>query len=118
MRSGTGGPAAASTNGPRRETEDSLFLTVWRPSGARAGDRLPVYFWIHGGGLQNGSSNQHDGTFFVQSTGVVVVSINYRLGIFGFLAHPALSTEQGGQSGNYGFEDQQAALRWVQRNIG
>jgi carboxylesterase type B len=109
-------PAAASTNGPRSETEDCLLLNVFRPAAARAGDRLPVYFWIHGGGLVNGSSTQHDGTFIVQTTRIVVVSINYRLGVFGFLAHPALTSEAG-QSGNYGFMDQQAALRWVQRNI-
>jgi para-nitrobenzyl esterase len=109
-------PQAASTNGPRSETEDCLFLNVWRPANAHPGDRLPVYFWIHGGGLLNGSSNQHDGTFIVQNTRILVVSINYRLGVFGFLAHPALTSEAG-QSGNYGLMDQQAALQWVQRNI-
>ena len=110
-------PAAASTNGPRSETEDCLFLNVQRPAGAHAGERLPVYFWIHGGGLQNGSSNQHDAGLIVRRTGVVVVTINYRLGVFGFMAHPALTAEAG-QSGNYGFMDQQAALAWVRRNIG
>jgi carboxylesterase type B len=109
-------PAAASTNGPRSETEDCLYLNVWRPANARPGQRLPVYVWIHGGGLNNGSSNQHDGSLIARMTGVVVVSINYRLGAFGFLAHPALTSEAG-QSGNYGFMDQQAALRWVRRNI-
>jgi carboxylesterase type B len=109
-------PALASTNGPRSETEDCLFLNVQRPAGARPDDRLPVYFWIHGGGLQNGSSNQHDGAKIVTETGVVVVTINYRLGVFGFLGHPALTAEAG-ESGNYGFQDQQAALRWVRRNI-
>jgi carboxylesterase type B len=109
-------PALASTNGPRSETEDCLFLNVQRPANAHPGDRLPVYFWIHGGGLLNGSSNQHDGSLIVNTTGIVVVTINYRLGVFGFLAHPAL-TGEAGQSGNYGFLDQQAALRWVQSNI-
>src|SRR5438309_6017366 len=109
-------PALASTNGPRSETEDCLFLNVQRPAGVRAGDRVPVYFWIHGGGLLNGSSNQHDGSLIVNTTGIIVVTINYRLGVFGFLAHPAL-TQEAGQSGNYGLMDQQAALRWVQRNI-
>jgi para-nitrobenzyl esterase len=109
-------PAAASTNGPRSETEDCLFLNVQRPDDVHSGQRLPVYFWIHGGGLQNGSSNQHDGSLIVRRTGVVVVTINYRLGVFGFLAHPALTAEAG-QSGDYGLLDQQAALRWVHRNI-
>ena len=109
-------PAAASTNGPRSETEDCLYLNVQRPADVHSGHSLPVYFWIHGGGLQNGSSNQHDGSLVVRRTGVVVVTINYRLGAFGFLAHPALTAEAG-QSGNYGLFDQQAALRWVHRNI-
>ncbi len=110
-------PAAASTNGPRSETEDCLFLNVQRPKFVHSGQKLPVYFWIHGGGLQNGSSNQHDGSLIVGRTGAVVVTINYRLGAFGFLAHPGLTAEGGGQSGDYGLFDQQAALRWVQRNI-
>ncbi|MFD1535445.1 carboxylesterase/lipase family protein [Nonomuraea guangzhouensis] len=109
--------AAVSGNGPRSETEDCLYLNVFRPAGTRAGQRLPVLFWIHGGGLQNGSGNQHDGSLIARLENVVVVSINYRLGVFGFLAHPAL-TREAGQSGDYGLLDQQAALRWVQRNIG
>ncbi|MEV0391434.1 carboxylesterase family protein, partial [Nonomuraea sp. NPDC050643] len=109
-------PAAASGNGPRSETEDCLLLNVFRPAGTTAGRRLPVLFWIHGGGLSNGSANQHDGTLIAQLEDVVVVSVNYRLGVLGFLAHPALTAEAG-QSGNYGLLDQQAALRWVQRNI-
>lgn len=108
--------ALPSGNGPRSEAEDCLFLNVQRPAGARPGQRLPVYFWIHGGGLQNGSGAQHDGSLVVRRTGVIVVSINYRLGVFGFLGHPGLTAEAGA-SGNYGFADQQAALRWVQRNI-
>jgi carboxylesterase type B len=110
-------PQLASTNGPLSETEDCLFLNVQRPAGVDAGDRLPVYFWIHGGGLLNGASNQHDGTFLVDANRMIVVTINYRLGVFGFLGHPAL-TQEAGQSGNYGLMDQQAALRWVERNIG
>jgi carboxylesterase type B len=110
-------PVLPSGNGPRSETEDCLYLNVYRPAGARAGDRRPVYLWIHGGGLQNGSSDQHDGSTIARATGLVVVSINYRLGVFGFLGHPALTAEAG-ESGNYGLEDQQAALRWVHRNIG
>jgi para-nitrobenzyl esterase len=109
-------PQAASTNGPRSETEDCLHLNVQRPSFVHSGQKVPVYVFIHGGGLQNGSSNQHDGSLIVRRTGVVVVTINYRLGAFGFLAHPALTAEAG-QSGDYGLLDQQAALRWIHRNI-
>jgi para-nitrobenzyl esterase len=109
-------PALASTNGPESTTEDCLFLNVQIPAGADAGQRLPVYFWIHGGGLINGSSNQHDGSQLVNAGNVIVVTINYRLGALGFLDLPTLTAEAG-QSGNYGFLDQQAALRWVHRNI-
>jgi carboxylesterase type B len=109
-------PALPSTNGPLSLTEDCLFLNVQRPAKSRSHERLPVYVWIHGGGLVNGSSNQHDGTKFVRETGIIVVTINYRLGVLGFLAHPALTAAQG-ESGNYGFMDQQQALRWVRRNI-
>jgi carboxylesterase type B len=109
-------PATASTNGPRSETEDCLFVNVWRPSGLRSRDSRPVYVFIHGGGLTNGSSNQADMTEIVQRTGVVGVSLNYRLGVFGFLSVPGLTAE-GGESGNYGQMDQQAALRWVRDNI-
>ena len=109
-------PAAASTNGPRSETEDCLYLNVQRPATARTNSRLPVYVWIHGGGLLNGSGSQHDGSLIVQSTDAIVVTINYRLGVFGFLGHPGLTAETG-ESGNYGFMDQQAALWWVQKNI-
>jgi carboxylesterase type B len=109
-------PAQTSMNGPRSDTEDCLYLNVHRPATARPGQRLPVYVWIHGGGLIYGSANQHDGTMIAHRAGVIVVTINYRLGLFGFLAHPAL-TQEAGQSGNYGLLDQQAALRWVQRNI-
>jgi carboxylesterase type B len=108
--------ATASTNGPRTEAEDCLFVNVQRPSGLRAGERRGVYVFLHGGGLVNGSSNQADMAAMVQATGVVGVSLNYRLGVLGFLGLPALTAE-GGESGNYGFMDQQAALRWVRRNI-
>ena len=72
--------------------------------------------WLHGGGLTVGESDDYDPTRLVEQ-GVIVVTVNYRLGYLGFLAHPALSAESGGASGNYGLMDQQAALRWVQRNI-
>jgi para-nitrobenzyl esterase len=109
-------PATASTNGPRSETEECLFVNVQRPAGLDAGDNRPVYVFIHGGGLQNGSSNQADMSQIVRLTGVVGVSMNYRLGVLGFLAVPGL-TQEAGESGNYGLMDQQAALRWVRDNI-
>jgi para-nitrobenzyl esterase len=99
-------------------SEDCLFLNVYSP--ARFGlpvRNAPVMVWIHGGALVTGMSDSYDPTQLV-AQGTVVVTINYRLGALGFLAHPALSAEQGdGASGDYGLMDQQAALRWVQRNI-
>jgi carboxylesterase type B len=103
--------ALESTNGARSDAEDCLFLNVQRPTGT-ARD-LPVYVFIHGGGLVNGSSDQADGAQIVRRGGVVTVSLNYRLGVFGFLGLPGM----GPGAGNFGFLDQQAALRWVQRNI-
>ena len=97
--------------------EDCLYLNVWRPAGTAR--RLPVMVWIHGGGFVNGGSSPlvYDGTGFGRS-GVVLVSLNYRLGKLGFFAHPALSAEQQGKPlGNYGLLDQIAALQWVQHNI-
>jgi carboxylesterase type B len=109
-------PALANTNGPRSETEDCLFVNVQRPIGTRSGAHRPVYVFIHGGGLVNGTSRQNDMDKIVRETGVIGVTVNYRLGVFGFLGLPALTARQG-ESGNYGLLDQQAALRWVQRNI-
>lgn len=113
------GPALAFMMGiPLPETsEDCLFLNVWTAA-SEGDDPRPVMVWIHGGGLSLGWSNQpdYDGSAFA-SKGVVLVSINYRLGPLGYLAHPALSKEAAGESGNYGFLDQLAALQWVQRNI-
>lgn len=106
--------ALASTNGARTNSENCLFVNVWRPTGVTAGRKLPVYVFIHGGGLVNGSSNQAGGAQFSRRTGAIVVSLNYRLGVFGFLGLPGLSSRG---FGNYGFLDQQAALRWVHRNI-
>jgi para-nitrobenzyl esterase len=99
------------------QREDCLFLNVWTTAGA--GDRLPVLVWIHGGALTYGSSisDVRDGVAFAQKN-VVLVSLNYRLGPLGYLAHPELSAESPqGSSGNYGVLDQIAALQWVQRNI-
>ena len=86
-------PAAKSTDGPRSEAEDCLFVNVWRPSDVSADARLPVYVYIHGGGLINGSSNKADMTEIVEKTGVVGVSFNYRLGAFGFFSHPDVTKD-------------------------
>ena len=103
-------------------TEDCLFLNVYTPThthGHHPGEPHghPVMVWIHGGGLTVGLSDGFDPTPLVTQGDVVVVTINYRLGILGYLGHPALSAEGDGASGNYGFMDQQAAMQWVQRNI-
>lgn len=100
--------------GPRY-SEDCLTLNVWTPGG----DKRPVMVWIYGGGFMVGSSSypMYDGEALARQ-GVVVVTINYRLGIFGFMAHPALTRESPNRSsGNYGFLDQVAALKWVRENI-
>ncbi|HEY1794399.1 MAG TPA: carboxylesterase family protein [Opitutaceae bacterium] len=98
-------------------SEDCLYLNVWTPA-ASAGEKLPVMVWIFGGGYQAGGTSEprQDGAHLA-TRGVIVVSMNYRLGIFGFFSHPALSAESGHGSGNYGLMDQTAALRWVRDNI-
>jgi para-nitrobenzyl esterase len=101
-----------------RQDEDCLVLNVWTPS---LGDdaKLPVMVWLHGGGFTGGSGSdlRSDGAVLA-AEGAVVVSLNYRSGLFGFLAHPALSRESPhGVSGNYGLLDQLAALAWVRENI-
>lgn len=99
-------------------SEDCLYLNVWTPA-RTSSERLPVLVWIHGGSFVTGSGSMavYSGANLA-AKGVVVVTINYRLGPLGFLAHPALTAEAGeGSSGNYGLLDQIAALRWVQRNI-
>lgn len=99
-------------------SEDCLFLNVWAPQNAVAGT-LPVLLWIHGGGFGSGAASVpiYDGTRLA-GRGAVVVSINYRLGIFGFLAHPALARESPqAVSGNYGLLDMVAALQWVRDNV-
>jgi para-nitrobenzyl esterase len=108
------GPACAQPASPGEGTEgstaeDCLHLNVYTPP-AGAGHR-PVMVWFHGGSYLTGTANHYDGSALARQ-GVVVVTVNYRLGAFGYLAHPALS----GGSGNYGTLDQQAALRWVQAN--
>jgi len=97
----------------RSGSEDCLFVDVRTPSLSHAA-RLPVLVWIHGGGNRGGAGG---GAVETRLPGVVLVSIQYRLGALGFLSHKALSAENGGSSGNYGLLDQQLALRWVQRNI-
>jgi len=98
--------------------EDCLYLNVWTPAKS-ANEKLPVMVWIYGGGLKAGGSSEprQDGEVLA-GKGVVAVSMNYRLGVFGFLVHPGLLAESPqGVAGNYGLMDQIAALRWVQRNI-
>jgi para-nitrobenzyl esterase len=98
--------------------EDCLFLNVWTAAASSAATR-PVMFWIYGGGFNEGSSSVavYDGTALARK-GVVVVTVNYRVGPLGFLAHPELSKESEHHvSGNYGLLDQIAALKWVQKNI-
>jgi para-nitrobenzyl esterase len=104
------------TDDPGPVSEDCLTLNIWAPANAK---NAPVFFWIHGGALVGGSSAErmYDGTKLA-AQGVVVVSINYRVGVFGFLAHPELSAESPlGISGNWGILDQIAALKWVKQNI-
>lgn len=95
--------------------EDCLYLNIWRPL---TGEKLPVAFWIHGGALINGfgSELEFDGDAFARK-GVILVTINYRLGAFGFLHTPEITAENGGHGGNFGHLDQIAALRWVVENI-
>ena len=98
-------------------SEDCLSLNIWAPDDAR---EAPVLVWIHGGSLTAGSGSEpmYDGARMARESGLVVVSINYRLGVLGYLAHPELSAEsRQNVSGNYGLLDQIAALRWVERNI-
>ncbi len=103
---------------PMPQGEDCLYLNVWTPAG-KSDAALPVMVWIHGGAFLMGSANLpfYDGETLARQ-GVVLVSINYRLGLFGFLAHPALSAESlHGASGNQGLLDQIAALEWVRDNV-
>lgn len=107
----------APVDGPL--SEDCLFLNVWRPAGAPANVALPVMVWIHGGGFLNGGSSApiFNGTALAKR-GIVVVTLNYRLGRIGFFAHPALIAAQPNEVGNFGLMDQVAALKWVRANIG
>jgi para-nitrobenzyl esterase len=99
-------------------SEDCLFLNVYVPADATDKSKLPVMFWIHGGGFYGGGSDEprHNGDF-LPLKGVILVTINYRLGVFGFLATSDLAKEQNGTAGNYALMDMVAALHWVHANI-
>lgn len=99
-------------------SEDCLFLNVYAPATATRKAKLPVMFWIHGGGFSGGGSDEprHNGDF-LPLKGVILVTINYRLGVFGFLATAELAKEADGAAGNYGLMDMIAALQWVSKNI-
>jgi para-nitrobenzyl esterase len=97
--------------GVHSESEDCLYLNVTTP---RTGSHLPVLVWVHGGGFVNGAGSLYDGARLAVHGDVIVVTINYRLGVFGYLANRAL--DEGRGAGQYGLQDQRAALRWVQRN--
>lgn len=104
---------------PMAQSEDCLYLNVWTPASAKAGRKLPVMVWIHGGSFTGGAGSIpfYDGTHFAER-GVVLVTVNYRLGRLGFFAHPALTAESpNGALGNYGIMDNIAALKWVKANI-
>jgi para-nitrobenzyl esterase len=100
-------------------SEDCLYLNIWKPATTTDKSKLPVMVWIHGGGFTggSGSSPQNYGDALTQQ-GIILVTINYRLGRLGFFAHPALSAEHPAEpKGNYGYMDQIAALKWIQSNI-
>lgn len=100
-------------------SEDCLFVNVYTPAKAKAGSKLPVMVWIHGGGFIAGAGSEprYSDSPLVDR-GVVLVTLNYRLGVFGFLATDQLALENGGYAGNYGLMDMVAALKWVRANIG
>jgi para-nitrobenzyl esterase len=98
-------------------SEDCLYVDVYRPRGAKRTSKLPVMVWFHGGGHTQGTGVIYGGGTMAAKTKTVIVTVNYRLGALGYLAHPALSAVTPGGSGNYGLMDEVASLRWVQRNI-
>lgn len=105
--------------GDPERSEDCLYLNVWTPAAGKPEAKLPVIFWIHGGAYMGGYGHEIEfGGDAYAKKGVILVTINYRLGMCGFLAHPLLTAENDGKgSGNYGLFDQLAALKWVKRNI-
>src|SRR5579872_4628392 len=99
-------------------SEDCLYATIWAPA-KPTGAPMPVYLWFYGGGFAAGAADEprYDGESFARR-GIIVVNVNYRLGVFGFLAHPGLTKESPHRaSGNYGLADQIMALQWVRDNI-
>jgi len=104
--------------GEEATSEDCLYMNIWAPADARPDSGLPVIVFIYGGGGTIGSSGMalYDGAT-VAERGAVYVNFNYRVGLLGFMAHPELTAEQGGHSGNYGYLDQNFALRWIHDNI-
>ncbi len=109
-------PQFAQMNSVFNSNEDCLFLNIWRP--INSADNLPVMVFLHGGGLATGagSESRYNGQTLANNQNVIVVTINYRLGYLGYLSLPELTQEQG-HSGNYGFLDQNLALKWVNKNI-
>ena len=104
--------------GEEPTSEDCLYLNLWAPAEAKSGDGRPVIVFIYGGGGTLGSSGMANyGGENMARRGAIFVNFNYRVGMLGYLAHPELTQEQGGHSGNYGYLDQNAALRWVHDNI-
>ena len=111
-----GGWGAAPGTIGEGSSEDCLYLNVWKPAGAKQGTKLPIMVWIHGGAFVGGSGNTSG--FGFATKGLILVSINYRLGRLGHFAFPALSAEHPEEpKGSYAFMDQIAALKWVQQNI-
>ncbi|GAA0897534.1 hypothetical protein GCM10009574_077160 [Streptomyces asiaticus] len=116
------GPACAQINtlgtfaGPPNNNEDCLYLNVFAPETSRPDHRRPVIVWFHGGGNFTGAGDAYDGSGLVKTGDTIVVTLNYRLGVLGWLAHPGLDRE-GHLFANYGLLDQQMALRWVRANI-
>ncbi len=119
MQGRFGPPPAPGAPTEAAPSEDCLFVNVWTPANAKTGAKLPVMFWIYGGGFVGGSSAMPltSGTQFAKQ-GVILVAANYRVGRFGFFAFPALDHERPGElKGNYAYMDEIAALQWVKRNI-
>lgn len=118
------GDAKANVHGvpqmlaPSQYEEDCLYLNVWTPAKTQE-DKLPVFLWVHGGGMVAGSGVEVvcAGEGLAGRKDVIVVTINYRLGLFGFFAHPELTKEGNGTSGNYGLYDVRKACQWVKENI-
>ncbi len=114
-------PPACMQSDPKGEaiSEDCLYLNVWTPKGARAGAKIPVMVYIYGGGFSQGSASSSPSSGIgLAGKGVIFVAGNYRVGPFGFMAHPALNKENAaGASGDYGMLDQVAVLKWVRENI-